>query len=326
MIEPLGLVVYNSWDVGVVIPARNEQEHIGEVLESIPDFVDHVIVINDGSNDSTGKIAEGFSNSHYTLEILENHGQGVGSSIDKGHIRMLEISKKPFVSVVIAGDGQMNPLDMESVILPIVNRNSDYVKGDRFNHKQGLGKMPLIRKWASLILAFFTTLASGRKISDPQCGYTATSYEVLMDWNWDKSWRGYGYPNYWLINLSRGNWRVNHVPVQSIYGNQKSSIKGLYFFISVGIMMAIEHHKRVFAKLFSLNVNPHTMFSFISYLIGWIALVPWFSTDLERTLVDRGVPIVVIVLCSWTAAHIFDRLSINISLELKQNAKNRSKK
>ena len=326
LIGPIGIVVHNNWQVGVVIPARNEEDFIGEVLDSIPEFVDNVILVNDGSTDSTKEIAKSFESCHYNLNIIDNYGKGVGSSIDKGHKKLLEISADPFVSVVIAGDGQMNPDDMINLIDPIINGDSNYVKGDRFSHEKGLGGMPLIRKLASIILAFFTTLSSGKSISDPQCGYTATSYEVLKDWNWKKSWKGYGYPNYWLINLTRGNWKISHVPVESVYGNQTSAIKGFSFFISVGLMMALEHHKRVFSKLFSTNVNPHIIFSFIAYSIGWIAIIPWLSTDLERTLVERGIPIIVIVLASWSAAHIFDRLSVNISLELKNNAKNRSKK
>ena len=84
--------------------------------------------------------------------------------------------------------------------------------------------------------------------------------------------------------------------------------------------MAIEHHRRVFSKLFSKQINPHIILSFTSYFIGWVAILPWFSTDLERELVGRGIPIIAIVLVSWAAAHIFDRLSVSVSQELKQHA------
>ena len=143
---------------------------------------------------------------------------------------------------------------------------------------------------------------------------------MIKSWDWNKSWKGYGYPNYWLINLARGAWRIVHVSVKSIYGSETSAIKNLSFFIKVGIMMAIQHHLRVFSKLFSRDINPHIILSFTSYFIGWIAILPWYSTDLERALVERGIPIIAIVLVSWTAAHIFDRLSVKVSQELKLNA------
>lgn len=312
--------MYYDWRVGVVIPARNEEDFIGGVLDNIPDYVDHVIVINDGSTDSTEEIVNQYVDEEYQLSIIQNNGQGVGSSIDRGHRELLEICEKPFISVVMAGDGQMNPDDMELLLQPIISGTADYSKGDRFLHQEGVSNMPKIRKLASMILAFFTTLAAGQRISDPQCGYTATSYKIIETWNWKKSWKGYGYPNYWLINLAKHSWRIYHVPVKSIYGTEKSAIKNLSFFLKVGIMMALQHHRRVFSKLFSREVNPHIIFSFTSYFIGWVAIIPWYSTDLERVLVDREVPIIAIVLVSWTAAHIFDRLSVKVSQELKQNA------
>ena len=315
-----GRNVYHKWRVGVVIPARNEEDFIGKVLSTIPTFVDDVVVVNDGSTDSTEKVAMEYSKQEYNLEIIQNNGQGVGSSIDRGHRKLMEISEKPFISVVMAGDGQMDPSDMENLIQPIVNGKADYCKGDRFIHPNNASNMPIIRKIASIILAFFTTLAAGQRISDPQCGYTATSYKIIESWNWDKSWKGYGYPNYWLINLTKMSWRIYHVPVKSIYGSETSGIKNTSFFFNVGLMMAIQHHRRVFSKLFSKEINPHIIFSFTSYFIGWIAILPWTSTDLERTLVERGVPIYLMVLVSWTAAHIFDRLSVNVSKELKHNA------
>ena len=111
--------MYYDWRVGVVIPARNEEDFIGGVLDNIPDYVDHVIVINDGSTDSTEKIANQYADEEYQLSIIQNNGQGVGSSIDRGHRELLEISEKPFISVVMAGDGQMNPDDMELLLQPI---------------------------------------------------------------------------------------------------------------------------------------------------------------------------------------------------------------
>ena len=48
--------MYDGMMVGVVIPARNEAEHLTEVLSTIPDFVDKVVVVDDGSTDGTGKL------------------------------------------------------------------------------------------------------------------------------------------------------------------------------------------------------------------------------------------------------------------------------
>jgi len=59
-----------EWHVGIVIPARNEQEFIGTVIESIPDFVDKIIVVNDGSSDNTKKIVEEKINAKNKIELI----------------------------------------------------------------------------------------------------------------------------------------------------------------------------------------------------------------------------------------------------------------
>ena len=164
----------DGWRVGVVIPARNEEASIREVLETLPKHVDLAVVINDGSTDRTAQEAN-VAKAPCEVIVLEKTGNGVGASIDAGHRCLLERLARPFVSVVMAGDGQMNPDDMVGLVRPILDGNADHVKGNRKRHTQGYGDMPRYRKLASAVLGFFTSLAAGQSIQDPQCGYTATS-------------------------------------------------------------------------------------------------------------------------------------------------------
>lgn len=314
-----------DYRIGVVIPARDEEKHIRKVIDTLPDFVDAAIVINDGSTDGTKNILDEYSKSEQ-IHSIELSGNGVGAAIDAGHQYLLELwSEEKFISVVMAGDGQMNPTDMELLLLPITEGYCEYVKGDRFMHAKGVQGMPSDRRGASRILSFFTTLASGQTVSDPQCGYTATKCEVLREWNWNKSWKGYGYPNFWLIHLSRLGFRIAHIPVESIYGTQTSGIRRLPFFIKVGTMLAIEHHKRNLSWMLSHRITPHTIFAAIAYGIGWAALLPGISTDIERELVRRGIAPAFITLAAWTVAHVFDKGATRTVQELRVNAKARQK-
>ena len=309
-----------KWSVGVVIPAKNEALHVGGVLRHLPHGVDLAVVVDDQSTDATAQVARN-ADAPCEVVVIGGPGEGVGAAIDAGHQYLLGRLNQPFVSVVMAGDGQMNPDDMETLIEPILSGRADHVKGNRKSHPQGYDRMPAVRQWASSLLAFFTTLAAGQRIQDPQCGYTATSSEVLNDWPWERSWKGYGYPNYWIINLSKAGWRMDEQPVQSIYRDETSGIKGGPFFLSVGWMMAREHHRRNLSWLKPPNLMPHTLFALFSYLLGWAALLPMFTNDLEAELGSRGMPMPLFALVCWFMAHLFDRLAVRTRMELRLNAK-----
>ena len=251
--------MYQGMSIGVVIPARNESEHLSGVLSGIPSFVDKVVVVDDGSTDGTGELAG-------DAELVRLEGEGVGSAIDHGHRRLLEVMDSEFISVVMAGDGQMDPNDMESLIAPIINRQAHHSKGERLDRA---GKMPLHRRIGTFILSILTTLACGQTIRDPQCGYTATSSEVLESWNWERSWKGYGYPNWWLMALSERGWRISHVPVRAIYEGQKSGIRVSSFLPKVALMLLVGLHSRIIRNTLN-NPSLPIVITWVTYIAGWI--------------------------------------------------------
>ncbi len=314
-----------EYHIGVVIPAKNEELFIQKVVETLPSFVDLVVVINDGSTDETQSILDAMSPS-VEMHNISLNGEGVGAAIDAGHQYLLQHwPEHLFISVVMAGDGQMNPNDMGGLLQPVLQNTADHAKGNRFAHQNGINSMPNIRRQASRMLSFFTGLASGQAIPDPQCGYTATHCDILREWNWQDSWKGYGYPNFWLIRLSTLGCRIAHVPVEPIYGAEKSGIRRLSFFIKVGLMMAYRHHHRNISWIFSNRITPHTLFATVAYAIGWIALLPSISTDIEREVVGRGVAPLFITIAAWSIAHVFDKGATRTVQELRMNAKARQK-
>ena len=251
--------MYEGWTIGVVVPARNEVEHLPNVLATIPKFVDKVVVVDDGSTDGTGLLVTDY-------ELVTLSGEGVGAAIDSGHQHLLRIIGGDFISVVMAGDGQMDPSDMKKLLDPIVKGNAHHVKGERLDRA---GKMPVHRRLGTFILAILTTLASGQTIRDPQCGYTATSSVILKSWNWSMSWKGYGYPNWWLMHLSELGWIIEHVPVKAIYEGQKSGIKILTFLPKVSLMLLLGLHARIIRNTIKRPSLP-LLITWATYLAGWI--------------------------------------------------------
>ena len=86
----------NEWHVGVVIPAKNEQDFIEDVINSIPDFVDKIVVVNDGSNDETQAIVENNISTNNKIRLVNLTGKGVGFAIDTGHQEIMKLLDKPF--------------------------------------------------------------------------------------------------------------------------------------------------------------------------------------------------------------------------------------
>ncbi|MDP6869373.1 MAG: glycosyltransferase family 2 protein [Candidatus Poseidoniaceae archaeon] len=269
--------MFEGWNIGVVVPARNEAEHIELVLKTVPDFVDKTVVIDDGSTDGTGNLVG-------NADLVTLTGKGVGAAIDAGHRHLLSELEKPFISVVMAGDGQMDPDDMESLLRPIITREAHHVKGERFDRAE---KMPFTRRFGTFLLSILTNLACGQSIRDPQCGYTATTSQVLESWDWNNSWRGYGYPNWWLMRLSQNGWVIAHAPVKAIYQGQKSGIKITNFLFKTSLMLFLGLHLRIVDNTMNRQSLAIPLI-WITYIAGW-----FYS------------PII------WIATHLFDRWHVS---------------
>lgn len=290
-------------NICVVIPAKNEEKFIKKVIETLPNFVDLIIVIDDQSSDRTRIEAEN-ANSNIKKIVAEGLGKGVGSAIDMGYrIAIDQNQNQNFIASVMAGDGQMNPLDLRGLIEPILRDEADHVKGNRFL-SPSITKMPTQRRIASKILSFGTSLAAAQKINDSQCGFTATSSDVLRSWDWSRSWEGYGYPNYWIIECSRLGFRISEVEVNAIYGDEVSGIKPARFFFTALSILTRQHHKRAFFWL-TKRPNLYSSTSLLFYLGGWALIISPIWTSKLSSLQLMG-------LLLWYFAHLLDRGARNL--------------
>ncbi len=215
--------MYRELSVGVVIPAFNEERAIARAIAAVPDWVDFVIVVDDGSHDSTGAQATRHDRS---VELIR-HGtnRGVGAAIVSGYRRALQVGLD--VVAVMAGDGQMDPNDLPALLDPLAEGRADYAKGNRFLHDAVWREMPLTRIAGNVALSLATRVTSGYyHIFDSQCGYTAVTTAALSRIDLQRVFPRYGYPNDLLARLHAAGMRVADVPVRPIYGaDWKSGIK-----------------------------------------------------------------------------------------------------
>lgn len=231
--------------VAVVMPARDEEALIEETIASIPDWVDLIVVVDDGSTDATAELALAQLNSSGRDEksglVTNSEGIGVGGAISAGYhevIRLIDDGDVPngeWAAVVMAGDGQMDPADIDGLLKKL--DSAPFVKGDRWLHEEGLGNMPKRRRFGSRLLSKLTSLASGREVSDPQCGYTAVDIEQLRRWKWVSEWQGYGYPNWWMLNIGADSIPFESAPIRSVYRNETSGIRLNRFLPRISILL-----------------------------------------------------------------------------------------
>jgi glycosyltransferase involved in cell wall biosynthesis len=203
--------------IAVVVPAYNEAKKIARTLRSIPGFVDHVVVVDDGSGDGTARVAA--RSQRRGLEVVSHdRNRGVGAAIATGYGRAYAAGAD--VTAVMAGDSQMDPADLTPLVAAVVTDRADYAKGNRFAWPGGVaGVMPLSRLIGNVALSWLTRLATGySELCDSQCGYTAANRRALGVVLAGPLFARYGYPNDLLARLSADEARVIDVPVRPVYG------------------------------------------------------------------------------------------------------------
>ena len=208
--------MFRDLRIAVVIPAYNEAAKIAATVRSVPAFVDDIFVIDDASSDETSARARACDRNVEVIRHEEN--RGVGGAIATGY--RLALGAGADIAVVMAGDGQMDPEDLPSLLAPIADGNADYVKGNRFKHPEIWTAMPKTRIVGNVLLSAATRVTSGyHHVFDSQCGYTAIHRRALASIDLDVLWARYGYPNDLLSRLYVAGVRVVDVPVRPIYGD-----------------------------------------------------------------------------------------------------------
>jgi len=259
--------MYRNKTVAVIVPAYNEEKLIGKVLKAVPSFIDHIVVVDDASRDRTGEIVKSHQEADSRIIYL-NHSknEGVGGAIITGYkwARDNEIS----ISVVMAGDAQMDPEDLPKLLDPVAKGETDYCKGNRLFTGKAWKIIPKTRYLGNGILSFLTKIASGYwHVADSQSGYGAASLDVLKTIDLDSVYKRYGMPNDFLVKLNVYHFRVRDVPVNPIYGiGERSGMKIYKVVFTLSFLLAKLFLWRLKEKYVIRDFHPLVLF----YLMGFI--------------------------------------------------------
>jgi glycosyltransferase involved in cell wall biosynthesis len=311
--------------IAVVVPAYNEETQIGMVIESMPEFVDRIIIVNDCSKDKTAEVvlqyiqndnskkieihrfptkvvANRYNEADQVLEemnkkeislfnphkimntgeltdriILINHtvNGGVGAAIATGYkwCKDHEID----CTAVMAGDGQMDPNELEMLCLPVLNEGIDYVKGNRLRHPSAKYVIPQIRFIGNSILSMLTKIASGYwRISDTQTGYTTISLNALRSIKIHEIYKSYGMPNDLLVKLKINQCSLKEITIKPVYRvGEQSKMKVGKVIRRVSWLLLKLFFKRLWTKYFFRDFHPLFLFYNLAFVLTIFAL-PYF--------------------------------------------------
>jgi dolichol-phosphate mannosyltransferase len=208
--------MYKGRRILLIAPAYNEEEKIGEVVRRTPrDIVDTVLVVDDGSTDSTPEVA-----ARQGAEVIHLGALlGVGAAIRRGFQHAQDGTYD--IVVVIAGNNKDSPEEISRLLDPICDSGFDFVMGSRYLAGGAFGgEMPFYRKFATRLHPILVGLLSGRKITESTNGYRAMRVSVLSDprINLHQAWLDqYELEVYLLMKLLRLGYKCTEVPVSKIY-------------------------------------------------------------------------------------------------------------
>lgn len=253
--------MYDGRSVGVVVPAYNEAGHVGEVIETMPAYVDRIYAVDDASTDGTwaeirehaqrvndraadpGSPDRGANRSRI-VTIQHERNRGAGAAVKTGYARAIDDAID--VVAVMDGDGQMDPAHLERIVDPVAAGEVTYAKGNRLGSRRDYDRMSRWRLFGNVVLTLLTRVSSGYwEVSDPQNGFTAISNDGLRRVRFDRLYDEYGFLNHLLFALNLDREEIADVSHPSVYGDETSSIQYSTFVPRLSALLARNFVERI---------------------------------------------------------------------------------
>lgn len=241
--------------VGVIIPCYNCELTIQSVIDTIPHYIDKVILVDDGSNDGTLEIIKSnLSDPRFHL-ISHIVNLGVGAAMKSGFVYVRDSNID--IVVKMDSDGQMDPHYIPSLLYPIIKYDFDFSKGNRFLYRDSIKVMPLIRLIGNSGLSILSKISTGYwKLFDPTNGFLAVKVNTLRKMNLAYLSDTYYFEISFLTALNIYGKKVCDVFIPAIYNGEKSSLSIRRTLIEFPFKLFISFIKRIFVKYLIKDFSP----------------------------------------------------------------------
>lgn len=193
----------------VAIPALNEEATLRRVISGIPHTIQsypvEVLVVDDGSSDTTAEIAAGEGAS------VISHGRNMG--LGTVFRTMISFARENgfHAMATIDADGQFNPDDLEKLLQPVLSGKADFTTASRFLDKSLTPDMPALKKWGNARVARLVNNLSGAEVKDATCGFRAYGPRALERVS---CFSRFTYTQEVLIDLARKGMRIAEIPLK----------------------------------------------------------------------------------------------------------------
>lgn len=198
--------------IWVVIPAYNESQHLSSFIRALKDKGLSVLVVDDGSVDQTYPVAK--KDADVVLKNPKNYGKGV--SLRKALEYLLENKFFDYL-ITMDGDRQHSPLDLDKFISR-AQSGAFFLIGNRMENPAG---MPRLRLFTNLFMSWLVSKIVKQKIPDSQCGFRMLKREVAE--RLAIRTKKFEIESEMLIKVSRLGYRIESVPIKSIYNKGQAS-------------------------------------------------------------------------------------------------------
>lgn len=215
----------------VLIPSYNEERAIGGIIRALRARSLTVYVVDDGSTDKTAEIAA----AEGAVVVRHKANKGKGASMREGFQHIL---KKGFESVIVMdGDNQHEVDDIDAFMSCMERTGADMVIGNRMDDTSS---MPAERIHTNRFMSGLISMIARQKVPDTQCGFRLIKTRVLESIKLESS--NYEIESEMIIKAAKRGYRIESVPIKTIYEDQKSRINPVidtlrffYFLIKVSL-------------------------------------------------------------------------------------------
>lgn len=304
--------------LAVVIPSYRVTAHVLDVIARIGPEVAMIFVVDDACPDASGSFVEKNCSDSRVRVIRHDQNRGVGGATITGYRAALEAGAD--IMVKIDGDGQMDPALISRIARPVMARQADYAKGNRFHSLWNVRRMPRVRLYGNAGLSFMTKLSSGYwGLFDPTNGYTAIHAAALEHIEFANVSERYFFETDMLINLGNARAVVADVPMEAVYGDEESNLhigKELWPFLRTHLR---EMSKRIFYTYFLRDFSPASLqllFGTLFLLFGTVyGSFEWYYSISSGHIASTGTVMIAVLPIILGVQFLLNFLSFDMANE-----------